>query len=293
MEEKNIVDRVPTYPGRIKLTPVSGAPNLFTMERADEPRTPGTPIDKATLDGISKNRLTGHYYDLSATKTTINTAGGAYNPLPTSWNNTSSVGANSGAYSIEASGSSGSYHPHRAFDGNTSTYWSSNTTKSPWLQLNIPEGITVSRMKIAIRQPDSWSTTILLQGKTDNGDWVTLNSFSLPNSANLIEYTLNNPSTYRAYRLNFSIYEAAVIEVYEWQISYWSSATYRMTYTLPSNVAPSSWVKGQRVTVSVPNNDVVGIVSNTLNGVQVNTILLPTRKYELVYNGSTFDAKEV
>ena len=289
MEEKNIVDRVPTYPGRIKLTPVSGAPDLFTMERADEPKTAGTPIDKATLDGISKNRLTGRYYDLSATKTTINTAGGAYNPLPTSWTVTAE-GANSGAYSITGSGNIENLN--RAFDGNLNNYWSVSA-KDSWIQLNVPEGITVTKMKIAMGQPDSWGTTTTLQGQKADGSWVTLNTFSLPWDTSLIEYTLNSPSTYRAYRLNFSLYTSAELRLYEWQISNWNSATYRMTYTLPSNVAPSSWVKGQRVTVSVPNNDVVGIASNTLNGVQVNTILLPTRKYELVYNGSTFDAKEV
>lgn len=289
MEEKNIVDRVPTYPGRVKLTPVSGAPNLFTMERADEPKNVGTPIDKATLDGISKNRLTGRYYDLSATKTTINTAGGAYNPLPIGWTVTAE-GANSGAYSITGSGNIAGLN--KAFDENLNNYWSVSA-KDSWIQLNVPEGITVTKMKIAMGQPDSWGTTTTLQGQKADGSWVTLNTFSLPWDTSLIEYTLNNPSTYRAYRLNFSLYTSAELRLYEWQISNWNSATYRMTYTLPSNVAPSSWVKGQRVTVSVPSNDVVGIVSNTLNGVQVNTILLPTRKYELVYNGSTFDAKEV
>lgn len=291
MIEKNILDRVPKYPGRILLTPVEGMPDTFTMTRADEPTTAGTPIDKATLDGISKNRLTGRYYDLTATKVTLSTSGGAFNPLPTTWTNTTQTGATNGGYIITASGSSGSYQPHRAFDGNTGTYWSSNTSTAPWIQLELPELITISKMKIAMTQPDSWGTTTKIQGLTDSGSWVDLNTFSLPWDGSLVEYTLSNPSTYKSYRLSFSIYTSATITLYEWQISNWNSSTYRYDYTLPTNTAPSTWEKGQRVTVSVPNVAAVGVVSNTLNGIQVNTVLQPNRKYELVYNGSTFDVK--
>lgn len=42
-----VVDRVPTYPGRVKLTPVSGQANTYDMVRADEPVEEGTPINKA------------------------------------------------------------------------------------------------------------------------------------------------------------------------------------------------------------------------------------------------------
>lgn len=42
-------DRVPTYPGRIKLVPVSGQENTYDMERADSPIQEGTPLNKNTL----------------------------------------------------------------------------------------------------------------------------------------------------------------------------------------------------------------------------------------------------
>lgn len=42
-------DRIPTYPGRVKLTPVQGSTDLFDMERADQPFEAGTPINKETL----------------------------------------------------------------------------------------------------------------------------------------------------------------------------------------------------------------------------------------------------
>ena len=42
-------DRVPLYPGRVTLTPVSGQANTFDLVRADQPTQEGTPLDKATL----------------------------------------------------------------------------------------------------------------------------------------------------------------------------------------------------------------------------------------------------
>lgn len=42
-------DRIPTYPGRVKLTPVTGEENIYDMERADDPVQNGTPLNKNTL----------------------------------------------------------------------------------------------------------------------------------------------------------------------------------------------------------------------------------------------------
>lgn len=42
-------DRTPTYPGRIKLTPVDGQENTYDLTWADEPVQEGTPLNKATL----------------------------------------------------------------------------------------------------------------------------------------------------------------------------------------------------------------------------------------------------
>lgn len=42
-------DRVPLYPGRVKMTPVAGQANIFDMVRADDPTQAGTPLNKATF----------------------------------------------------------------------------------------------------------------------------------------------------------------------------------------------------------------------------------------------------
>lgn len=42
-------DRIPQYPGRVKLVPVAGIADTYDMTRADDPIEPGTPLNKATL----------------------------------------------------------------------------------------------------------------------------------------------------------------------------------------------------------------------------------------------------
>lgn len=42
-------NRQPTYPGRVKLTPVAGQENVYDMVRQDQPTQEGTPLNKATF----------------------------------------------------------------------------------------------------------------------------------------------------------------------------------------------------------------------------------------------------
>lgn len=42
-------DRVPLYPGRVKLVPVAGQENTYDMVRADRPTQEGTPLNKDSL----------------------------------------------------------------------------------------------------------------------------------------------------------------------------------------------------------------------------------------------------
>lgn len=60
-----VVDRVPTYPNRIKITREDGSTEFVTWERADEPLVEGTPINKALFDSIAADIGTG----LTANKT--------------------------------------------------------------------------------------------------------------------------------------------------------------------------------------------------------------------------------
>ena len=50
-----VFDRVPTLPGRVKLTKEDGTEEYVTWERADEPTETGTPINKALFDSIKQD----------------------------------------------------------------------------------------------------------------------------------------------------------------------------------------------------------------------------------------------
>lgn len=72
-------DRVPTHPGRVKLTPVSGY--IYDMQMADEPSEYGTPLNKATL----------------LTDATANAIDDRYDTLPTTPNEALALLANGAA----------------------------------------------------------------------------------------------------------------------------------------------------------------------------------------------------
>ena len=49
------VDRVPTYPNRMKITPENGGDAYYaTVERADEPTVIGTPVNAANLNAMQE-----------------------------------------------------------------------------------------------------------------------------------------------------------------------------------------------------------------------------------------------
>lgn len=61
-------DRATLYPGRVKLTPVSGQENTYDMVRADQPTQEGTKLSKATL------------FDAAAEKAIFNDENGNHTP---------------------------------------------------------------------------------------------------------------------------------------------------------------------------------------------------------------------
>lgn len=52
-------DRVPLYPGRVKLIPVTGQENTYDMVRADEPTQEGTPLNADSLLKVATAALYG------------------------------------------------------------------------------------------------------------------------------------------------------------------------------------------------------------------------------------------
>ena len=295
MIEKNIVDRVPTHKGRIKLTPVSGSPDFFDMERADEPTVEGTPLDKAAFDSIIQSRLTGRYYDVVASRSVLSDEKGiTTNPIPTSgWiMRENSNKYSSGGYIATASSSYVDSEIPFAFDGTINGDWASGEGTSAWLQLEFPSQVKITKMRLGLGMNASSATmTTSIQGSNDGAKWTEVYS-TTDISKTIKEHTLTTPDYYKFYRLLLKPSTSTRARVYLWEITSFDIISFINNYV--SDFFPLEWYKGQRITIqcqSEINN--FGVEQNTLNGVVVNTILQPLRKYELVYNGSSFDAKEM
>lgn len=78
-----VKDRVPTYPGRVVLTPVSGEANTFDMTRADLPLEEGTPVNKTLFDSKADRLTKDVTVYVSATGSDINGDGNSDAPFAT------------------------------------------------------------------------------------------------------------------------------------------------------------------------------------------------------------------
>lgn len=296
MQEVEFKDRIPTHVGRIKLTPVDGQPDLFIMERADEPLELGTPMNKATFDSITLSRLTGRYYKPSVARTQTSTQSNiTVNPIPSNgWvlDSTRKIITNPG-YKITVSSTAGQADPDRAVDGEFSTYWSSEEDALHTFTIQLDEAIVVKKIKLRYKPEESvFVPTTKFQGSVDGSIWHDLWSYE-SNMQIETEFSLTSTGLYSYYRLLFTLSDAIPIYLYAFGISEYDVNFYHNEFTL-ENGMPVAFTPDQRVMLVVPENTVaMGVTTNSLNGVPINTILKPSRHYELRYTGTSFVAKEM
>lgn len=293
MIEKDIVDRVPKHVGRIKLTPVADSPDLFTMERADEPTVEGTPLDKATLDSIIQSRLTGRFYSITPFPTIKSTTHGTTTPLPTSnWTVSNLTSATSSIYKVVASSAINSdYSVEKAVDDDEATSWGSEYGTTHTYTIIFPIAIKIKKIGLLLgRSGDTTGINWTIQGSNNGTNWTTL----FTSTAYAIDetiYTLTTTGDFSQYKITFNVPNAPRIYITSLTIPEWEANSYTLSFL--ANNMPVTWDIGQRITVQIPTYAAFVVDSNIFNGVKVNTILLSGRKYELRYNGATFDAKEV
>lgn len=291
MIEKEILDRVPLKPGRVTLIPVSGEKNTYDMARADNPSVVGTPINKATLDSIIYSRLTGRYYEPNVTRTQTGVLSGIQaNPIPKSgWTNATEYGAKKGGYELITPNPYSNDLSTNIVDGNSSTYWISENIANPYIIVKFPDPIIIAKLIVNVKLSNGSSATYTISGSNDNSSWTQLlkTTFQSYDDKTL---TLTSPGEYMYYKL--SVAATQNLNVYTFAVAEYSVKSYVNTFLVEK--FPEIWTKGQRATIETPETaSGVGVTENTLNGIRVNTILQAGKRYELTYNGTTFDAKEV
>ena len=107
----NVVDRVPTYPNRVKITKTNGTSEYVTWERADEPTVAGTPINKALFDSIAADIGLSKHTTLYVSKAGSDTLGNgtAANPYATITKALSTVPKNLNGFDVKIHIDSGTY----------------------------------------------------------------------------------------------------------------------------------------------------------------------------------------
>lgn len=293
MIEREFLDRVPTNPGRVKLTHVSG--NEYDMERADSPVVAGTPLDKATFDSIVHSRLTGRLYTPTVERAVLRSAVVTSNPIPASgWVAGSTTELTNGSYRATASGAENQHPVEHAFDSSASTYWADvdEETGKTWIAVDFGSRIVVNKLRVNWFSYDYDSFSVVFQGSNNGTAWTNIASRT-GNTDGAEVWEFSNATEYSQYRLQFTQGTENTMRLYEWAIAEWSATVYKNLFTV-SKGFPSEWTENQLALVQAPNGiNTVGVQANTLNGVTVNTILQPNKRYELRYTGSAFAAKEV
>lgn len=292
MIEKTFLDRVPTYPGRVKMTPVPGQANTYDMVRADSPTVEGTPIDKAAFDSIIQSRLTGRYYAPAYARSELSSITGlTANPIPTSgWVFADGVTTNGG---YKATAKDGNADVIEVFDTSTSTGISTLNSAEYWVQIELPQAITVKKVQTYVYTIDTGVTiTTFVQGSNDAASWTTLATISGNQTGNT-EVTLTKTGEYKFYRLYMTSPTAATLRFYAFAFTSYDIKTYSMAYTVAEGW-PNVWSEGQAALIQIPANTQTGaVVENTINGIPCATVLQLNKRYELRYTGSNFVAKEV
>lgn len=294
MIEVNFKDRVPTKPGRIVLTPVAGQANTYDMQRADAPTEEGTPLDKATFNSIVHSRLTGRYYALAVSREVSSSQSLTTDPIPASgWIQNDNQNFTNNGYVLTSTSPSSSNIAPRAFDNSSSTYFASERDNGEtWIAIDFGTRLLVKKIAVSWFSYSYNSFNISFQGSNDGAQWSTIAS-TTGNRETLTEWAFpNNNTEYSAYRLLFKQYTENDMFLYEWSITDWTVNTYKNVFT--TDGLPGKFTKGQRLIIETPTTvNTIGVVSNAINSTLINTILQSSKRYELVYNGSSFDAKEV
>lgn len=297
MIEVNFKDRVPKHPGRIKLTPVQGQENTFDMVRADEPVETGTPLDKATFESIIQSRLTGRYYLPTVTQREVSNVTTNVNPIPSiGWLNVSKTSAVLNGYELFSSPASvQSDNITAAFDGDEDTYWIAPAQEGEsYIGFKLPSAIIVTKVKVVVRFAES-SYYCAVQASNDGANWLNVSSPFLAGSSTEpkeVELTANIPYLY--YRILFSIGDVGRgILCHSFEITQSNVTTQKNEYVIEA--FPLTITDHQRFTIITPTTvNTIGVTGNTLNGRNIDVILQPNRRYELVSSwDGNFYAREM
>lgn len=113
----HVVDRVPTYAGRVKMTPVSGQTDVYDLERADSPITEGTPINAALLNAKADSLVESVTVYVAQTGSDITGTGANTAPFATIQAAVNALPKNLGGFHATIDVAEGTYDERVIIDG--------------------------------------------------------------------------------------------------------------------------------------------------------------------------------
>lgn len=210
-------------------------------------------------------------------------------PIPTSWQQiTEGIKYQSGGYIIAASGYASGYEVYKTFDGVTGTSWRTPAGTQHSLVLELPEEILIDKLHMQFNIQGT--ATILVQSSSNGTSWITEADVSTAVSFNG-DVVLDNAPRTKYLRILVTATSAVTFTLQSFSIIDYIVYTLKASFTLHF---PTALANGQMVLVQIdPTHDATGIVSNTLNGLPIHSILQAGKRYELMYHTTHYTAKEV
>lgn len=223
------------------------------------------------------------------TLATVSSQSFTNNPIPTSWQQMN-IGTKyqSDNYIITASGYESGYEVYKAFDGTPATSWRTPARNSHTLVLELPEEILID--KVHLQFNIQGTAEISLQSSNNGASWLTEADVSTLVSYNG-DVELGNAPRTKYLRILVNADSNVTFTLQSFSIVDYTVTTLGAKFML--NNMPTL-VDGQIILIQIdPTHDATGIVSNTLNGVAVRSILRAGRVYELTYHTTYYTVKEV
>jgi hypothetical protein len=188
-----VKDRVATYPGRVLLTPVSGAENTYDMTRADSPIEGGTPINKELFDNKTYTLTEDVTVYVSPSGSDTDGDGSADAPFKTIQKAVDEIPKYLGGFTATIDIASGTYEERVeifGFSGGTLAVGVTGRTVTV-RGFNIVQSSTVELKISNVTRAEGFSGALVYVGKDSNvvqGSILTINCVSGPDSGLGVAY---------------------------------------------------------------------------------------------------------
>ncbi len=237
--------------------------------------------------------LVGKYHQPTVTRAAGQGTTSVVNPIPiNNWveNSATSISNEGYAFNSTVGPTNNSTYPLKNVATQTSVNEFRPNAGTVEITLTLPAAIKITQVTTYITPANnSEFISAKIMGSNNQSSWTELYSYTLGDLGSTA-HNLTTTGEYRYYKwvLNSN---SPYWRIFIIAISGFSVTTYSNAFSLS---AAGTLENGQRIMIEAPSTtNSVGVTANTLNTKAEDLILQPNTKYELVYNGTNFNAKEV